>query len=386
MALAAVVYTWIGYPLVLRALAAARNGCGPQQQDIPRDGLPFLSVLIAAHNEEGCIGAKLENCLELDYPKDRIEFLVASDGSTDGTVPIAQEFSRRDERVRVFDRPGAGKTATQNVVVQEARGDIVLFTNADTLLAPDCALRMASAFSDVQVGCVGARLAWHDPSESVTGVGASAYWRFEYHLWTLESRLGLLSWAPGACMAVRRSHCGLMNPAFGEDVVLPLRVAGQGLRVVFEPAAVAFERTQTTSRSEFNIRRRMVLRSVVGTVAGLRELAWRRAWRVGVAVISHKLLRWITAYLLLIVLAASLVPSPPGLDQARLLLVGGQLSFYVIAAVGWAGDRMGRTPPRPFVWAHYFLLSVLAAAMGVAGALRGTRMTRFGSASHGGVA
>ena len=377
--IALVVLTWVGYPLLLHVLVAVWGRRGTDMGTDVADGRPpSLTLLIAAHNEAAVLEQKLENSLALDYPADRLEILVASDGSSDRTVEIARLFASRDARVRVYDGAGAGKTATQNAAVALATGDIVVFTNADTMLQPDALAFMTSHFADESVGCVAARILWKDPTRSQTGAGTSFYWSFEQMLWSLESALGVLAWAPGACMAVRRSLFEPMNPDFGEDVVLPIQLAGRGARVVYEPRAVAIEQAHREAGAEFRVRTRMVLRSFAGTMAGLRELPWRSAWTVGLVVLVHKVFRWLTPYFLGLGLVASLGLAIVAGDLLSLSLLGAQLAIYAMATAGWLMDRVGLPAVPPLTWVYYFMLSVLASGLGVARAVRGERMGRFG--------
>ena len=370
-----VAFTWVGYPLLLHLLVAVR---GRREVDVEGGTPPSATLLIAAHNEEAVLERKLENSLALEYPADRLEILVASDGSTDRTVEIAQSFANRDARVRVHDLAGAGKTTTQNAAVGLSTGDVVVFTNADTMLQPDALTLMTSHFADESVGCVGARMLWQDPTGSQTGVGTSFYWSFEQMLWSLESALHVLAWAPGACMAVRRSLLEPVNPDFSEDVVLPIRSAGHGGRVVYEPLAVATEQAHQEAAAEFRVRTRMAMRSFAGTIAELWKLPWRSVWAVGMVVVVHKVLRWLTLYFLGLLLVASVGLMLTG-DRLASILLSGQLAIYAIAILGWRMDRVGLLAVRPITWVYYFMLSVLASGVGVARAVRGERMRRFGS-------
>ena len=378
--IALVVLTWVGYPLLLHVLVAIWGRRATEHDTDVEDGTALsVTLLIAAHNEAAVLERKLENSLALRYPADRLQILVASDGSSDRTVEIARSYAAKDPRVLVYDGAGAGKTATQNAAVALATGDIVVFTNADTMLQPDALALMTRHFADGSVGCVGARILWQDPTRSQTGAGTSFYWSFEQMLWTLESALGVLAWAPGACMAVRRSLFEPMNPDFGEDVVLPIRLAGRRARVVYEPRAVAIEQAHQEAGAEFRVRTRMVLRSFAGTIAGLRELPWRSAWTVGLVVIVHKVFRWFTPYFLGLGLLASVGLAVVAGDPLSLSLLGAQLMIYAMATAGWLMDRVGLPAVPPMTWVYYFMLSVLASGLGVARALRGERMSRFGT-------
>ncbi len=323
-----VVYTYVGYPVVVWAFASAfgrRRGapapvCGNE---------PTVSVVIVAHNEEASIGARLANALGLEYPADHLEIVVASDGSTDRTAEIVA--SNRDPRVRLMGFPlRRGKAAVLNDVLPTLTSDIVVLSDANTFMAANAVRRMVRWFGDLRIGVVVGRLMLTD---SVTGRNVDGlYWKYETFLKRMDARLNALLGANGAIYALRRSQFVPMpNDTLVDDLVLPLLIRlNSGCDIVYDEAVVAFEETPADLASEFMRRRR------IGT-GGFRSLRvlWpllspTRGW-IAFTFMSHKVLRWLCPLLLVGALALNVPLAPHALYGWALSL---QALFYVGAAAG----------------------------------------------------
>ena len=203
---------------------------------------PNVTVLITAYNEENDIRAKLENTLQIDYPQEKLEILVASDGSTDKTDEIVREFSARS--VKLFRQEGrVGKTLTQNNAVEESSGEIILFSDATTMYERDVLQAMLPNFADETVGCVAGKLIYVDSTESGVGKGAKSYWNYETFIKENESRACSLIGASGCLYAVRKSAYKPMYPEACSDFLIATILYEQGLRTVYEPNAVCTEET-----------------------------------------------------------------------------------------------------------------------------------------------
>src|SRR5712692_2121767 len=188
---AALGYTYVGYPFLLLIMSRLRP------REIHRaEIMPSVSVIVAAYNEERDLTAKLENTSALDYPRELLEIIVASDCSTDRTDEIARAFAKRGVRL-VRQSQRLGKTAAQNMAVAEARGEIILFSDATSLYEPDVLRVMMPSFADPTVGCVAGRLIYVDAAESRVGRGARSYWSYETFLKRHESRVCSLIGASG---------------------------------------------------------------------------------------------------------------------------------------------------------------------------------------------
>jgi cellulose synthase/poly-beta-1,6-N-acetylglucosamine synthase-like glycosyltransferase len=263
----------------------------------------------------------------------------------------------------------------QNEAIREAKNQIVVFSDADTLFVSDFLKQIAQPFADPQVGCVSGRLVWTNPGESAVAVGGSFYWRYEHFLWGLESQLGILAWSSGACMAVRRDLFKPMEPQYGEDCVVPLDVISQGYRVVFQPDAVAREKRTADPNAELRTRARMTLRSFTGTLSYKQLLNPFRYPGIAVAIMSHKILRWLTPYSLLVALVLNLLLLSHSLFR---LTFAAQLTFYLAGLIGYLADRWRLNIPVLSV-VYSFCLTNLAMFLGVTKALLGHQVVAYRS-------
>src|SRR6266850_4774074 len=238
---AALVYTYAGYPLLLAIVSAIRP-----RRVRRSDFEATVSVIITAYNEERDLTAKLENTLALDYPSELLEIIVASDCSNDRTDEIVREFSARG--VRLCRQPERlGKTAAQNAGVEQAHGEIIIFSDATSHYQPDVIRTMMPNFADAEVGCVAGRLLYVDPTDSRVGRGARSYWSYETFLKKHESRAGSLIGASGCLYAVRRSAYVPLDHEACSDFIIATKMVEQGLRAVYEPNAVCTEQTNRRS-------------------------------------------------------------------------------------------------------------------------------------------
>jgi cellulose synthase/poly-beta-1,6-N-acetylglucosamine synthase-like glycosyltransferase len=378
VSLAAVAWAWAGYPLLTALAAAVLRHVPMEDQSCDAAGdLPSVSVIVAVHNEERALSSKLRNCLELDYPDTKVEVLVASDGSQDGTVEIARDFERRHGNVRVVASPArSGKSSIQNAAAKDASGDILLFTDVATVLSHDALRIVAAGLRPSNAGCVTGRVTWRSEQDPGKARSENLYWRYEQALWEHETLLGTLSWALGPCLAVKRSLFRPIEAWFGDDVVIPFDVLAQGFRVVYEPSLVALEESRESSRSALRARVRMTLRSLSGTVA--RRYVYRPWKRPGlfVTVISHKLLRWATPFLFLGVIVAAVPLAVDGYIAAQVVLAA-QGAGIVTAGAGWLAVRYRLRIP--IVSAAYDLaLENIGMLVGVLQAAGGRRQCFFG--------
>lgn len=325
-----VAWAYFGYALVICVCSRlfGRSETPPETSDAD---LPRITLLIAAHDEASVIGDRIENALALDYPRDRLEILVASDGSTDTTADIVRSFAARG--VRLLDyRPNRGKASTLNRAWNEATGDIVMLSDANTQMERPAARRLARWFSDRSVDAVCGRLLLIDPA---TGRNVdSVYWRYENFLKSCEARLGALLGANGAIYAVRRAAYVPIPPdTIVDDFVIPLlaRIT-RGRRLVYDAEAVAREETPSGIADEFKRRARIG----AGGFQSLR-LLWpllspRHGW-LAFAFLSHKIARWFCPFFLLALLVANAALATHPFYLAAL---AAQAAFYIAA---WAGGR-----------------------------------------------
>ncbi len=340
------LYAFLGYPLVLLAL---RFGIHREVRKAPIR--PFVSLLIPAYNEARVIARKIENSLALDYPRDRIEIVIVSDGSSDQTVNIARSAGG----VRVLALPqNRGKVAALNTAVAGLVGEIIVFSDASAMLAPDSVRRLVENFADSSVGAASGRYKVVKPNEVNIGASEDFYWKYEAFLKTQESRLASTLGAHGHLHAIRKELYPY-PPAetINDDYVIPLSVLGRGFRAVYEPAAVVFEEAQ--EMTGFGRR----VRIVAGNLQQLRHLGqflWPCRPLPLLFFLSHKVVRLFVPFAMLAALVANLY-----LMESRPVLLGAQLLFYALAALGMTGQLRPRALRLPF----YFCMVNGAAFFGV---------------------
>ena len=321
-------YVYLGYPGLAWARAALTQR--PPLCDGPP---PVVSVIVVAHDEAERIAARIENLLAQEYPRDRIEILIASDGSEDGTASLAQAYAQAGVVVHAF-AVRRGKAAVLNDVVPRARGAIVVLADARQRFEPDTVRALTRPFTNPAVGAVSGELLLSETPESPTvSHGVGVYWRYEKLIRKSESRLDSMVGATGAVYAIRRE---LFEPipedTLLDDVLIPLRIVRQGYRVLFEPAARAWDRVAASAGEELARKAR--------TLAGNFQLFWRAPWlldprrnRIWLATVSHKGLRLLGPVLHAGAFVASAALADVQLYAAAL---AGQVVFYVMALGGHA--------------------------------------------------
>jgi cellulose synthase/poly-beta-1,6-N-acetylglucosamine synthase-like glycosyltransferase len=363
------VYTYAGYPLLLLLLVRLRP-----LKVARADYTPAVSIIITAYNEERDLREKLENTLALDYPPELLEIIVASDCSTDRTDEIARSFAGRG--VRLLRQPERqGKTAAQNAAVELAHGEIILFSDATTLYQPDVLRVMMPDFADPRVGCVAGRLIYVDPTESSVGQGARSYWGFEVFLKEQESRVCSLIGTSGCLYAVRRAAYVPLYPEACSDFIIATKMMEQGLRTIYEPRAVCTEETNRQAEKELRMRVRVITQTYTDLWRHRRMMNPLRSGFYAVELISHKVLRYMIPFLLLLILFASLVVAVRGSLFYAAVAVA-QVCFYLLALAGWLAERAG-VRVRLLALPQYFVLANLASLMAFYQWSRGERYARW---------
>jgi len=321
--LGAVAWTHVGYPLAVGALARVR--ARPVRHDPEAE--PGVTVVVAAHNEEAVIERRLDNLLALDYPPDRLDVVVASDASTDGTNELVEAAADRDDRVRLLDCPRGGKVAAQDRAVRGARGEIVAFSDANATWAPDALRRLVSAMADPDVAYACGRLVL----EAADGSNREgAYWRYELWLREQESLTGSVTGGNGSIYAVKKADYVEVDPRWGHDLSFPYRMVQAGRRAVYEPTARAFERPTPTNETEYHRKVRMFEHCWEITLRG--SMLRRLPAGYFVQMLSHRLLRYGSGVLHVLLLGTSLLLVTSGAVYA--VALAAQLAFLGAAAAG----------------------------------------------------
>jgi cellulose synthase/poly-beta-1,6-N-acetylglucosamine synthase-like glycosyltransferase len=343
------VYTMLGYPLVLWLLARGRSERLPTSAE-PDGKLPRVSLIVAAHNEEESILAWVRSTLAIDYPRELLEVVVASDGSTDNTAEWAVKAGA-DVLVEV---PRGGKVAALNAAVERSNGEILAFSDANTTWAPDALRLLVARLAEPDVGyvCGQLRLEGEDGANQ-----EGLYWRYEMAVRGLESRLAGVTAGNGAINAVRRDAFIALEPTRGQDISFPFEITRRGLRAVYEPAAVAREPMATTLSSEFTRKRRMHAGSWA-TILRHRMLS-PRGYPPAYAfeIVSHRGLRYAAPFLHILALAANLAL----LSEGTIYAVTLALQVALLAAATLAP----LAPVRPLQIARYYVAVTAASAAGL---------------------
>jgi cellulose synthase/poly-beta-1,6-N-acetylglucosamine synthase-like glycosyltransferase len=320
--LGALVWTQLGYPLFAAALARVR--ARPVRK---RDFTPFVSLIVAAHDEEDVIERRLENLLALDYPPDKLEILVASDASDDRTDELVEAMAASEPRIRLLRCPREGKVAAQNRAVRETQGEILAFSDANAQWQPDALRKLVRNYADADV----AYACGSSVYEAADGTNREGtYWRFEGWLRRNESELGSITGGIGAIYTVRRSDYVDVDPRFGHDLALPYLMVQHGRRAVYDPEALASEKPSRDIEDEYRRKVRMFEHCWLIVLRGkmLRGLGPTYLLEI----LSHRHLRYASGLLHLVLLGSSFALVGEGLVYQ--VVLGTQLGLLLAAAFG----------------------------------------------------
>lgn len=364
----AIIYPYAIYP----ALIWLKGRIWPRPVQ-GRPWTPGVTVLIPAYNEVDCIGETIANKLGQDYPPEQLQIIVISDGSTDGTDDVVKQFA--DRGVQLLQRgPREGKAAALNEAVKHARGEIIVFSDANSLFATDGIRRMVENFADPEVGYVTGSLRQVTGSDSASGGGNNAYMKYENVVRALETRAGSIIGVNGGVDAIRRELYVDIPAKLITDFILPLSVLAGGHRVVYDARVGSHEVANKEMASEFRMRVRVALRALQGLVYMGRLLNPWRYPAVAFSLISHKLLRYGAFAFMPIALVANAALAVD--SSAYLALFAAQALVYLLALAG-----LRRNLPRPLraltVVPTYFIVSNVAFAVAAAKFLRGETMATW---------
>ena len=354
-------YVYVTYPLIL-ALLGKIHRVHPVIKD---DFLPTVSVLISARNEEKDIGWKATETLAWDYPRDRLEVLVASDASEDRTEEILQAI--KDSRLKVVRMERrSGKGVALNRLAQLAQGELLFFTDANAHIPTHCLQRMVRHFADERVGCVTGMTSAHPDVDLAIESGDRLYLGYETTISQLESQLGSVLVCDGAIFCIRRSLFQPVFPELANDLELPMRIGDAGYWVLHEPAATVFEKETGSPQEEFARRRRICGQGLLAMWKFRGTLRGRRGWQF----VSRKFLRWLTLIPLVLVLISSAALAGQPFFALVLTL---ELVFYGLAMVGWVLALKGRKAGHAFSVPFFVMLGSVGAFVGVVDTCLGRR-------------
>ncbi|MGH2971492.1 MAG: glycosyltransferase family 2 protein [Gaiellaceae bacterium] len=317
LSIAALLWTHVAYPLAAVALGRARSR--PVSKG---DILPTVTLIVAAHNEEDVIERRVENLRKLEYPSDRLEIVVTSDASTDGTERLAALAG-----ARIVRNPRGGKVAAQDRAVRESTSDVVAFTDANSTWAPDALRKLVRVFADSEVAYVCGRLnVQTDDERNKEGL----YWRYELGVREAESRIDSVTGGNGSIYAVRRSDYVEVDPRFGHDLSLPYLMVQRGRRAVYEPGAHAYEKATPTTEDEYRRKVRMFEHCWAIVLEGKMLRRLRPLYFL--EIVSHRHLRYASGLLHLVLLGTSIALLGHGTVYA--VILGLQLGLLAAALVG----------------------------------------------------
>jgi cellulose synthase/poly-beta-1,6-N-acetylglucosamine synthase-like glycosyltransferase len=359
---ASIVWTQFGYAVVLAVLArlfvpsAPRAAVDPSSAGGAAGGLPSLSVIVAAHDEQSVIGAKVENALALDYPRELLQLIVACDGCSDATAEVA----RRAGADLVLELPRGGKIRAQDAAVREARGEIVAFSDANALWDPAAARPLVAAFAaDPRVGYVCGQVRF---VQAAHGYGATnqegVYWRYEMAVRALESRLRSITAGNGAIYATRREAYLEVDPIMGHDLSFPFNMVKRGWRAVYVPGARAEEKMVPSIEGEFTRKRRMMSHTWPIVLRGGMLSPRGYDLGYGLMIFSHRILRYLTPALHTVALATNLLLVLDGAGELYTVTLVLQWALLVAAGLG------GVVRVRPLLVARYYVLTTASLAFG----------------------
>jgi cellulose synthase/poly-beta-1,6-N-acetylglucosamine synthase-like glycosyltransferase len=352
---AAIVWTQLGYAVALAVLGRlfARPQSKPRERIHPSQTLPSLSLIVAAHDEEPVIAAKVQNALALDYPRELLEVIVACDGCEDGTAEGAKQAGAD----LVLELVRGGKIRAQDTAVERSRGEIVAFSDANSLWEPDAARQLVSAFADPHVGYACGQVRFVQAAaggENQEGV----YWRYELAVRVLESRLSSITAGNGAIYATRRGSYVVVDPIMGHDLSFPFNIVKRGQRAVYVPSARASEKMVPSILGEFQRKRRMMSHTWPIVLRG--GMLSPRGYPPGYAlmIFSHRILRYSSVWLHLLALAVNVALVALGDGPVYVVTLGLQLALLLAASLA------GVLRVRPLLIARYYVLTTGSLAAG----------------------
>jgi cellulose synthase/poly-beta-1,6-N-acetylglucosamine synthase-like glycosyltransferase len=338
------------------------------------DITPSVTMVLAAYNEAASIGPKLENVLSLDYPSERMNVVVASDGSDDGTDEIVQRYE--GPRVRLLSLNRCGKAAALNAAAASAGGEILVFSDANSMYAPDALRELVRPFADPHVGGVaGDQRYLADGGTDAIAAGEQKYWDLDRMLKAAESRAGNVISATGAIYAVRRSLFKSLPDGVTDDFFTSTGVVAQGYRLVFAPDAIAFEPVASTGEIEFGRKVRVMTRGLRGVLLRRALLDPRRHGFYAVQLLTHKLLR----RTMVVPLAVAAITSPLLWRRRRFYRVAtvAQAFLYGLGGVGIVFSHRPLGRRKAFMLPAFFCFVNAAATRAIWNLVLGRRIDRW---------
>ena len=362
-----IFYAYLGYPLLIFVVAmvtntkVSKNACEPS-----------VTFLITAYNEEKNIKAKLENTLDLDYPKEKMQILIVSDNSIDKTDEIIKEFEEEGVSCICLSHR-VGKTEAQNRAVKIAKGEIIVFSDADSLYNREAIRKIVRNFSDPTVGCVAGMCKYVNAAHSSIGWSTKIYWWYELLIKSIQTRIRSLSGVSGCIYALRKDLFVPLPSDIISDFIEPMKIIEKGFRVVYEPEAIAFERTKAEAFDEFSMRVRVISRGMAGMVYMKSILNPIKFGLVSFQIISHKIFRWLVPVFMLLLFISNAFLLQETFFKFFFFF---QVVFYCLGALGYAIDVCYKKKSILSL-PQYFIIVNLAAFISLIKTLQGRKIVTW---------
>jgi cellulose synthase/poly-beta-1,6-N-acetylglucosamine synthase-like glycosyltransferase len=358
------IYVYVGYPVVLYLLSRVFGN----KARTDSNHLPPVTLIVSCFNEAAVVEAKVANCRALDYPAGSLEIIFVSDGSTDDTDELIKPHC--GDNIRLIRQEGRlGKTSGLNLAVAEAKGEVVVFSDANAMYAPDAIKMLVRNFIDLRIGYVVGAAIYTDGSQNAAAKSEDSYWQYELQIKRFESELHSVVGGDGAIYAIRKHLYQELEQQDISDFVNPLQIIAQGFRGVFDPDAMCFEKTAGDFRKEARRKERIVNRSFRGLMKVSEVMNPLKTGVFAFEVISHKLLRWLVPLMLVGIAFGSIWLAYAGSGFFRLLYLV-EVMFLWLAIVGFLKQRQEQISPL-FFYPYYFLMVNFYSLLGIAKALAG---------------
>ncbi len=358
------IYVYIGYPVLLIALNMLITGKRLNITEIT----PSVTMVISCYNEIDIIESKINNCLELDYPEKLVEFIFVSDGSDDGTDEVIKKF--QSGNIKLIRQEGRlGKTMGLNLALDAANGEIVVFSDANAMYQPDAIKMLVRNFSDPSVGYVVGAAIYKDDKDTSAGSSEDVYWKYEIFIKKIESKLHSVVGGDGAIYAIRKSLYQRLSREDINDFVNPLHIIVQGFRGIFDDEAICFEETAGDFDKEGKRKQRIVNRSFTGLMNNKEVLNPFKFGFYAFEIWSHKLLRWLIPFFLLVATMGVVVLAQFEIMYFQLILLTGIIFTWFIV---WGYFfKNHHSMPSFFLLPYYFYIVNYNSLLGVIQSLKG---------------
>jgi len=365
LSLVIILYVYAGYPIILQLLSILLKTKSARQDEML---VPDVALIISCYNEVDVVKEKIENSLAIDYPKDKLQIIIVSDGSDDGTDEIAQQYATQGI-VLIRQEGRLGKTSAINMAMEKLTTDVVVFSDANAMYEPDAIKKLVRNFADETVGYVVGAALYTDGKTSAAAASEDIYWRYEMKLKTLESKLHSVVGGDGAIYAIRRNLFIELDAKDINDFVNPLQIVAQGYRGIFDHEANCLEETAGDFSKEAKRKQRIVNRSFRGLMKVKEVMNPFKFGFFSFEVISHKLLRWLIPVFIVCFAFGSLFLSYENILTFQIITLLG-IVFLWLAQIGLLKSRNTHSSPIFFI-PYYFLMVNYYSLLGVITAIAG---------------